>query len=271
MTRWFIAAAALSMSLGTVAGGARVPPEQERQPASPDAIARLEAVRTAMGGADRLAAVETAVMIGRYQTPNRGTGSTRFFLFHREVRVLLPDGYYQADRPIPPNPSRLDGRQAVLGDTVTIWGGEDPATAGPEVIEDIRWNFGYLMLCMFMKTDTVFEFTLRGLDGDTLRFEDPLGLDAFVELDGDTNLPRRFRYQLSLLDRRTREPSGERSDIVVEVEDFKPVEGLRLPHRLTRYSPRGTYRSTWSLADGGISINPPLTPANFKNGATPPQ
>lgn len=163
--------------------------------------------------------------------------------------MLLPDHF-----------RRVDQSLTFRGEPDEAWGFAGKTDFGPN---KLRWLYretvGYFVLALLLRTDSVFPFQLRGVDGNTLRFSDPNGVDVFVDLDPATSLPQSLRYDLP---ERTMsgEPTGRRRPTRVVLEAYAPAGRLRLPRTVK------TFEGTTLMIERrfeAIEINPKLTPASF--------
>jgi len=219
---------------------------------------QLAAAREAMGGAARLASVRTlALTVRDLERALRPEGVKteaplpfEFFETKCEIQVLLPDHFRQVDqsRTFPGAPS-------------LAWGFAGKSDFGPG---KLRWRFretfGYFVLALLLKTDSVFAFALQGIEGGALHFIDPNGVDVFVDVDPATHLPQSMRYDLP---ERTMsgQLTGKRRPTRVAMEGYASVDRLRLPHILRTYF--GDVMMTQRRVES-IRINPVLTPESFK-------
>jgi hypothetical protein len=229
------------------------------QAGSPRAQSRLEEVRAAMGGAEALASIKSlrlrGTLRGRNVSARPDTKDPAFILQRVRISLLLPDHYLRETEfvslPFPGNRLGFAGQRAL---------------GGSADIEPHREAFGYLVLALLMETEAAFPFALRGVEGDTLEFKDPYGIDVLVDLDPAAGLPRRIRYET-----RVRALggalTGKRLAVESEVADYKRVGNVLVPHRLTTFR-SGALNS--ELRFDLIEVNPPLTAADFRRPADPP-
>lgn len=210
-----------------------------------EAVERLSRARAAIGSSKDVVAIRSVRLrtqerdrMGTRPEYRTATTEARFSESRSEIRVLLPDHFQVATELLTP-----------VAMSMTPWG-----FAGTGPASDIaRSTFGYLLLALLLKTDTVVPFTLQGLEGDTLVFSGPEG-PVFVDLDRETQLPRGVRYE-SIVD-----GTGERRSTRIELGEFATIERVRIPRSWK------VYRGDLLLQDRRfetIEINPALTPADF--------
>lgn len=251
---------AAMVALTTVGLGA---PHPTQAPVGPSAAALLEAARTAMGGDVQLAAVKSLLLKGDEKVVSEnldlktGRASTTYPTRPVEVRVILPDRFLQ---------------------TVEVQIGSQPAQQSffgfsgpellcncykrPEALDVYRQTFAELMLLLLLRTDTVMPLTLRNgpVSGATLELTGGKDVHGYLDLDPTTHLPQRLRFRRP--DRtRILELTGTVSDVVVSVDDYKTVGGIRLPSHLSEKVNGELFTDTRYAT---IQINPPLTAAEFR-------
>jgi hypothetical protein len=232
------------------------PERDQARPVPPRAAAdRLNAARSAMGGAAAIAAVKSL----RFQFSGRDLlgslpGVQRTEPMYSEtrntVRVLFPDHFIVVTEQLSPypNPPRAWG----------MAGRQNIGVPGPVDRITVE-SFGQLMLPLVLRTDTPFPFTLTGAQNDTLEFIDDNGFPASIDLDPSTNLPRQVRYQ-----RIARSVEGEdrgHFPMRVEVGDYRLTGPLRLPHLLRTFQGE---RLVQERRLQRIDVNPALTVGDFR-------
>jgi hypothetical protein len=245
-----------ALSVAVVLGGVTARADEQAPPAS--ARQRLEQARAAMGDPTVIQALSFTVMDRKRNAAfGQSPASREWETMQTDVRMLLPDHFVssRAEHPLGRDSFVLPAHRG---------GYAGKAVFGYPDVRQVQRSVGYnYALPLFLGIDTVFPFALRGLEGDTLRFEDPEGKQVLLELDPKTNLPRRLRYDNF--------QQGEWHDTVVGISDYRRVAGSRLtmPHKLTFASrPRSARDGEHALYServfSAIVINPSLTPADFK-------
>jgi hypothetical protein len=245
-----------ALTVAVILGGVTAPGREQPPPAS--ARQRLEQARAAMGDPTVIQALSFTVTDRKRNAAFGQSPATREWETMRtDVRMLLPDHFVS---------SRAE--QALGQDSFVLpahrGGYAGRAVFGYPDIRQVQRSVGYnYALPLFLGTDTVFPFVLRGLQGDILRFEDPEGQQVLLELDRQSNRPRRLRHDNFR--------QGEWHDTVVGISDYRRVAGSRLalPHKLTfasrpRSAPEASHALYAERLFSGIMINPSLTPADFK-------
>ncbi len=228
---------------------------------------RLAEARTAMGGAARLAAVKTLSLSGVLRTRNQLFGKspdarTEFILQHDDISALFPDHFVQHRKGATSDPEQYAGfaRDTLLNRTVVPPGWHtSPASYPASQIETERGGAALLLLPLLLKIDTVHPFTLRGVDGDALVFEDAAGRPFFLEIDPATKLPRQLRWESRVVSA-SGTSVNKTLKAVLEIGDYRAVGDLLLPHKLVRRD--GGVVSSEREIDS-IQINPVLGPEVF--------
>ncbi|MDQ3068928.1 MAG: hypothetical protein M3R55_04270 [Acidobacteriota bacterium] len=223
--------------------------------------APIDAARTAMGGEGNLGAIKSVRLRGETRQLNQFFGSRpdadeQYVLRSIEISAVLPDRYVMAATRRSGSGRRQGFAGAVLIDQLT---GRPPAKDNPAALAWQRRSFGELMLLVLLRTDTAFSLRASATaDGRSIRFTGP-EFDAVMDLHPESRLPLRLRYGVTM--RGPGGPTGETRDNEVQLLDWKPVGGLRLPHRL-RTAQNG--RMVSEKIFSSIELNPMIDPKVFQ-------
>jgi len=126
---------------------------------------------------------------------------------------------------------------------------------GADMLNIYRDECAQLMLLLLLRTDTGSPLTLRDSNsGTTLEFSGVGGFPIFVDLDKTTHLPYRLRKQEQI--HMASGGDGPIINLIMSVDDWRDVNGLRLPHHLS-YTEGGTV--TIDIRFQSIEINPCLS------------
>jgi len=212
----------------------------------------LKAARTALGGEARLSGIKTLILKGEQRSLNQmagfGAQDDKYIVTPIEMRALLPDNYVRS--------------RTFLGHIVQN-GFRGRALInehdGPGMLGVLQDEFAQLMLLLLLRMDTGTPLTLRASNSSTtLEFSGDGGFPIFVDLDKTSHLPCRLRKQEQI---HIAGALGPIVNLIMSVDDWRDVKGLRLPHHLS-YMEGGTL--TYDIRFQSIEINPPLAPADFK-------
>ncbi len=121
------------------------------------------------------------------------------------------------------------------------------ATAGPHFLQEIQAEFASLALGMFAQVETTFTARVRpdAAQADGIRVVGPERFSVLVYLDATSHTPSRLRYsQTAPPTVRVGVQSGpvtappkwtdEVQEVVMLFEDRRVVDGLNVPHHITR-------------------------------------
>jgi len=201
------------------------------------AEALLKAARNALGGEAKLAAVKSLVLKGEERGRNEWFGQVpsakqEWLITSLEIYVLFPDHFFRV-------------RGAMLGGNPRRYGfsgtdpvpipeaGKRPSPTWPQTLNSLRADFGRLMLIMLLRTNGAATAILRPDAGSesTLEFSGLGPFPVYLELDKKTLLPSGLRYQIEM--RTASGTTGEISSQLMNVDDWREINGIRLPHHLT--------------------------------------
>jgi hypothetical protein len=281
-----LTAAALLAAPGT--------PDEDR---ATDLLARA---RTALGGAERLAEVKSLTLRGPLRKL-LGTGDDAPELSgEARVDVLLPGRYLRVESlsPFPGAASvsvltGLDGEDAWTDQetppsahgTIMIRRAPEGGDAAPQRAVRVRADYARLLVALLLADPTValgfrHHGTAESPEGraDVLDVTGPDGFTARLFLDAASHRPLMLSYRARrgmMVRRLEGGPHADPSEIDkaplpspppevearLHLEDFRPVGGLVLPHRLsTTYD--GQPGDEWQVKE--YKVNPPLKPEAFR-------
>ena len=232
---------------------------------SPAAGALLKIARDAMGGEPKLAGVKSLLLIGQVRTLNQmygqDSGSAReYYVRPIEIRILFPDKYVETTTYESGTKNRVgfNGADPVPG----LGPGKAPSPVWPQFLSSRQGEFARLALALLLRIDAGSRLILRESIGadSTLEFNGLGNSPVYVDLDKATHLPSRLRYQLqdSMADGTE---MGAVSSWTTNIEDWRDVGGLKMPHHLSNLRAGKLYSEFLFKT---IEINPPLTAADFK-------
>jgi len=215
------------MFLHGVKGWSSTPPEPDRFRPSQESAAFPGKVLDALGGASQLRSLEsfsvTLLQRDRVAQPRRGSAPPLPFQFiqsEKVVDVKLPDHFL------------VQSRMTSLPGVQNRWGfaGNTNIGEGP-----LQWRFrevfGYFILPLSWRLNTVFPFTLEGGNGPDIRLRDPNGVAVVIVVDSKTGRPSTVSYE-RIVRTMSGEPTGERVGTRMELSDYRSVDGIWLPHSL---------------------------------------
>jgi hypothetical protein len=220
-------------------------------------------VSAALGGSENLAGVRSLRVSGTTSAhlvgpKSRGYPLGRLVVNLEEIQIILPEHYLllSAERSTAPTappvaPAAWPMRQGFVGDT----------PIGSSSIRRAKEEFGYLVLCLLLRTDSAFSFQLQGLSDNSLRFSSAGGDVVFMDLNPVSHLPRLVRFETDVYTPRG-ERTGERVIKRIEISDYRPVGRLRLAHKLVEFHGERPNPITRQLER--IELNPRLNLADFK-------
>jgi hypothetical protein len=232
----------------------------------------LDQARSALGGADKLAAIKGLLLKG--QSKDRKSGTTGnadadFALMDSELKVLFPDNVldhqHRTDLRTP------DSFTGYSGDTLLSHTGPPPgpnwqvaAVYSPVGVEKER--YGLQLLALLLRADAGSPFTFVGSTTDTLTFKGSARIpEVRIQIDPTTHLPRRLTNDIVSAPSRGAAPA-RRISVVLEISDYRMVGPFQLAHRF-EWHELGLLQNVrqWQ----SIEIDPNLTSSDFvKTGAT---
>jgi hypothetical protein len=212
-------------------------------PSEGQASRELERARAALGDVGKIRSIAlTGASRNRLVRRSTGELSDKYLTSREEIKALFPDHYLLIS----------DGdREGFAG--ATIIGTGRLGWRNPEI-------FGYMMLALLLKTDTLFPFDVVGREGNSVKLRDPNGVHVSVDLDAVTHRPVRLTFAMP---KRSMDgkPTGGTDNTVIEIGDYKPVAQFRIPHKLSTFRD-GNLMSEQLFET--IELNPKLNPASFK-------
>jgi hypothetical protein len=232
----------------------------------------LDDARSALGGADRLAAIKGLLLKGQARDRKSGTrGNTDadFALLDDELKVLFPDNVldhqHRTDLRTP------DSFIGYSGDTLLSHMGPPPganwqvaAVYSPVEVE--RMRYGLQLLALLLRADAASPFRFIGSTTDTLTFTGSAKIpEVRIEVDPMTHLPRRLTHDMVSAPGRGAAPPGRRS-VVLELSDYRTVGPFQLAHRF-EWHEFGLLQNVrqWQ----SIEIDPNLTASDFVKTEAP--
>lgn len=225
------------------------------------AEALLKAARTALGGEARIAAIKSIVIKGDGTLANQMYGraeaaKAQSWAAPVEYRILFPDNYLHATLMAGRWPFRTGFSGTEMISEIDLPGGAKVERGKGDSIDKARADLARFALVMLLRTDTAMPLVLRSSSGSTLEFSGLGPLPCFVDLDGETHLPIRLRMQF-----RMQSASSPTEDISLNVDSWKEVSGLKLPHHLW-YVTAG--RTNMDERFKSIEVDAPLKVADFR-------
>jgi zinc protease len=181
--------------------------------------ALLQKAQAVMGGVQKLLAVKDYTQTGTYAidpvVPNIGGAKVT------EIDKWLAPTIFRQDSVLPAGrvAAYTDGRLGWIS-TPQGWGGL-VGTQLKQVQGDLFRTWFRLML-----SDLVEGRTVNAVDGTTIQISDAAGMECKVEFDSQSGLPRRVTYD-------TAQAIGAPLYTEDIFEDFREVEGIKLPFKIT--------------------------------------
>jgi len=260
----------------------------------------LKQARKAVGGEEKLGAVQSLTAKGKYRRVfgERETAGERELSFQFPDKYLIADSFAVGGLSTAMTTSKgMNGEQAWQGGR-----GGMIFVGGPEMSEEqrmamFRRNFqtewARLALGLLLTTQPSFpvQFTYAGEaeaeDGraDVLDAAGPEKFAARLFLDKQTHLPLMLTYKITArriaggplsirngmskeeidkMIKEQQEKAGPPQEVEHQIRfsDFRKVGGLTLPHRITHTSDAGDMTEEWEITK--YEINPQLKPDTFK-------
>ncbi len=226
----------------------------------------LKAVRAAIGGEARIAAVRALRLQGEVSFLNLANGQMGE-PESLDVRILLPNRYLRTE-----NDGRVLKSAGFNGDEllngVRALGPLDSfgSSYGPDQIVTERIRFTRLLTGLLATSSPVLPLTARpGTGSAAVGLTGPNGLTWTLDLDPSTSLPLRLRfegnvYTPSTSGRMSGPPTPTRGEITMTFGERRTTDGLNLPYRITT-SAAGVTSEDIRLQR--IVVNPPLTIKDF--------
>jgi hypothetical protein len=226
----------------------------------------LKAVRAAIGGEARVAAVRALQLRGEVSFLNLANGQMGE-PESLDIRILLPDKYLRTE-----NNGRVitaagfNGDQLLNGVRALVPGDSFGSSYGPDQVATERIRFTRLLTGLLATSSAVLPLTARpGTGAAAVGLTGPNGLAWTLDLDPTTRLPLRLRFEGNVYTpsaggRMSGPPTPTRGEITMTFGERRNTDGLNLPYRITT-SAAGVTSEDIRLQR--IVVNPPLTARDF--------
>ncbi len=226
----------------------------------------LKAVRAAIGGETRVAAVRALHLQGEVAFLNLANGQMGEFE-SLDVRILLPDRYLRTE-----NNGRVvktagfSGVVLLNGVQALIPGMSVNASFGPDQIATERIRLARLLIGLLATSSTTLPLTARpGNASGLLALSGPDNLAWALDVDPTTSVPSRLRFEGNVYTpvpggRVSGPPTPTRGEVTITFGERRNTDGLILPYRITT-SAAGVISEDIRLHK--IVVNPPLTTKDF--------
>jgi hypothetical protein len=193
-----------------------------------------------------------------------------------ELLFLFPDQYRQMII----NPSMwsyhgFSGHTPLLGAKMLDPNGHaDAGTPAPNFVDVQRLTAARLLLGILGDAGGVLSANASPTGAGTLHLVGANDFDCLLDLDPATGMPLRVRYAdlvgflppFDPTQKLWRSDPPERAEVTITFSDRRPVDGVRLPHRITttaRSLSTGRENLREELRFERVLVNPPLTAADF--------
>jgi hypothetical protein len=197
-------------------------PEEKLEAAKGDAASLekgkqlLARAQQAIGGASQLAAVKDYIQSFELQVEPSAGG-----MLVKETDRWIAPTYLRQDIALP------SGKVAVFCDGKAGWVAA-PRGSGPLTGAQLKQVQGDLFRLYFrlLLSDRIEGRTVNALNDDTIEIADTTGQTARLELDAETQMPRRVLYEIA-------RASGPPVSAEEEWSDFQEMAGVKVPRKIT--------------------------------------